>query len=82
MLVSVYLLIHAWFLVQIAAREDKYQEVIALHVEAQDEIKALRKKHKPTVIRQHAGNYNPYGSLAAELDDSMRRSGPEFNERR
>ena len=62
--------------------EDRCQECVALLHAAQEEVRGLRKKHKPTVIRQNYTTLSPYlpeGSLAMELEDSLRRDTPEYN---
>ena len=44
--------------------------------ETQDEVRAVRKRSKPSVIHQHYGTsafFLPEGSLAAEIDKSNRR---------
>ena len=61
---------------QIADLEDRCTEGVALLHVAQEEVRGLRKKHKPSVIRQNYAPVSPYlptGSLAMELEDSLRR---------
>ena len=73
---------------QLAELEEKYQECLALLQEAQEEIKALRRKQKPSVARQHYSTFSPFlpeGSLASELEDSLRKdlgNAPSGRERK
>lgn len=72
---------------ELAELEEKYQECMALLQEAQEEIKALRKKQKPSVARQHYSTFSPFGlegSLASELEDSFRKdlNAPSGRERK
>ena len=61
---------------QVGELTDKYHECMGLLHEAQEEVKALRRKAKPNVVHQHIGMMSPFhpeGSLAFELEDSMKK---------
>ena len=64
------------FFLQISEREKRYEEVCNLLAEAQEDIKGLRRKQKPGFIRHHYTSLSPYvpqGSLALELEDSVKK---------
>lgn len=61
---------------QLSEQRDKYNELLALLQEVQEEAKALRSKAGPNAVRQHYGLYTPFlpeGSLALELEDSLKK---------
>ena len=61
---------------QISEREKRYEEVMNLLCEAQEENKSLRRKQKPSFIRHHYTSLSPYlphSSLALELEDSVKK---------
>ena len=59
--------------VYLAELQEKYSECVVILRETQDEVRAVRKRSKPSVIHQHYGTssfFMPEGSLALELEKS------------
>ncbi|CAH1789722.1 unnamed protein product, partial [Owenia fusiformis] len=61
---------------ELADLKDKYNEALGLLVEANDELKTLRRKRQPHATRHHFSTFSPYipaDSLACELESEFKK---------
>lgn len=59
---------------QLAEWQDRYDELMELFEEVQDELRTLRRKHKPSASKHYMSSTSLMrgDSLASELETSMR----------
>ena len=63
-------------LIKVEDWETKYAECCNLLLEAQQQLRIQQEQQQPTVVHQHFATVNPFipeGSLAQELEDTIRR---------